>query len=230
MVLEALKNLYRDSAFLNETALQLEFAIQVLKLNFQGYDFNCYPEYSFKSNSKRCELDLLIHDNKDNTFTIIEFKYKTANSKKENKKLKIETILNQQLSLTNQLAHDLARFDTFSDLERTELLVKNNSEISNGFIIFLTNDFNYWLPVNKSITYKYGTDFRLYDKRLIKASSLLSWKPINGVTLNINSIGKERNRSIHLIDEYELNWVPFNKLNESFAYNEFKSLIIKVNK
>lgn len=29
MVLEALKNLNRDSAFLNETALQLEFALQI---------------------------------------------------------------------------------------------------------------------------------------------------------------------------------------------------------
>ena len=217
--------------FFSEAHFQLLFAMEVLKLNDSDkFKFSCEPEFPINHKDKKYEIDLLIEDRKDKTNTIIEFKYKTLNSKSENKMINIPTALSQVFIPTSHMARDLGRFDVFSDLERTKSLVDDNEiNVTNGFIVFLTNDHNYWETANQKN--KYGNDFSLENDRKVKAGEL-RWRPKKGVKLNLQSIGKDRKRPIEIKNDFTILWNDYYSLlhSEAEINKKFKLLAIEVNK
>lgn len=227
-VLEILKNelIKEDSVFFSEAYLQLLFAMEVLKINENGKPrFKCMPEYPIHLGSDKYEIDLLIHDLEKKENTIIEFKYKTLNTKAASKtSLSIPTILGQNFQPKSHMAHDLGRYDVLHDLVRTRKVIDDSSiNVQNGFMVFITNDHNYWKAVKSdktstnNKTYKYGTNFHLRDGRELKVGDELDWEhPIDSETKEpkdiTNSIGKARNSPIKICKEYKIDWEDYYRL------------------
>ena len=218
-VLEILKNelIKEDSVFFSEAHLQLLFAMEVLKINENGKPrFKCMPEYPIHLGSDKYEIDLLIHDLETKENTIIEFKYKTLNTKAASKtSLSIPTILGQNFQPKSHMAHDLGRYDVLHDLVRTRKVIDDASiNVQNGFMVFITNDHNYWDTLKSGKTYKYGTNFHLFDDRKLKTGDKLDWErpidPKTGEPTDItNSIGKGRTHLIEINKDYEVNWEDY---------------------
>lgn len=220
-VLKNLKNELGDSVFFSEAHLQLLFAMEVLKINEDGKPkFKCMPEYPIKLGSDKYEIDLLIHDLETNENTIIEFKYKTLNTKAASKtSLSIPTVLGQNFEPKSHMARDLGRYDVLHDLVRTRKVIDDASiNVQNGFMVFITNDHNYWddLKSDKKSDkiYKYGTNFHLFDGRELKIEDELDWdRPSDSETKDItNSIGKGRNSPIKICKEYRIVWEDYYRL------------------
>lgn len=219
-VLENLKNELSkfDSVFFSEAHFQLLFAMEVLKINEDGKPkFKCFPEYPIFVGTDRYEVDLLIQDLKTNEHTIIEFKYKTLNTKAGSKPaLCIPTVLGQDFEPKSHRARDLGRYDVLSDLERTRKIIDDKSiNAQNGFVVFITNDHNYWDSPKTTATkpYKHGTDFRLSDGRKLKNGDVLDWvrtDPVAGEAIDItNSVGKGRISPIKICNECSIAWENF---------------------
>lgn len=219
-VLKKLKKELGDSVFFSEAHLQLLFAMEVLKINEDGKPkFKCMPEYPIKLGSDKYEIDLLIHDLETNENTIIEFKYKTLNTKAASKtSLSIPTVLGQNYEPKSHMAHDLGRYDVLHDLERTRNVINDSSiNVQNGFVVFITNDHNYWDTLKSDKTYKYGPNFHLWDGRELKTRDELDWeRPIDSETKEpkdiTNSIGKARNSPIKICKEYKIDWEDYYRL------------------
>lgn len=219
-VLKNLKKELGDSVFFSEAHLQLLFAMEVLKINEDGKPkFKCMPEYPIKLGSDKYEIDLLIHDLETNENTIIEFKYKTLNTKAASKtSLSIPTVLGQNYEPKSHMAHDLGRYDVLHDLERTRNVINDSSiNVQNGFVVFITNDHNYWDTLKSDKTYKYGPNFHLWDGRELKTRDELDWeRPIDSETKEpkdiTNSIGKARNSPIKICKEYKIDWEDYYRL------------------
>lgn len=210
-VLQNLENELReeDGVFFSEAHLQLLFALEVLKINEDDKPkFKCMPEYPIHLGSDKYEVDLLIHDLKTKENTIIEFKYKTLNTKAASKaSLIIPTILGQNFEPKSHMAHDLGGYDVLHDLVRTRNVIDDASiKVQNGFVVFITNDHNYWDAPKAIKTYKHGTDFRLSDGRKMKNGDVLDWVRTVNIT---NSVGKSRISPIKICNEYSIVWENF---------------------
>ena len=242
-VLENLKNELGDSVFFSEAHLQLLFAMEVLKINEDGKPkFKCMPEYPIHLGSDKYEIDLLIHDLETNENTIIEFKYKTLNTKAASKtSLSIPTILGQNFQPKSHMAHDLGRYDVLHDLVRTRKVIDDASinKVQNGFMVFITNDHNYWddksdKTSTNNKTYKYGTNFHLQDGKELKEGDELDWeRPIDSKTKEpkdiTNSIGKARNSPIKICEKYKIAWKDYYRLESctNDEINLFRILKLK---
>lgn len=212
-----------DALFYSEAHLQLLFAMGVYRL--KGERFDCMPEYPIYVKGKRCEVDLLIKDRQTNEYTVIEFKYKTANSsaKDPSKHLKVQTGLGQDYEPANHLAHDLARYDVLADLSRTRAMIDDPSiKVTNGFVVFLSNDHAYWdgpdhMPI-------YGESFDLRDSRTIYPG-LLAWKKM----VKPNSVGKHRLAPIAIKRYYRLVWHDYFTVArcQNKDINRFRILVIE---
>lgn len=221
-VLEILKNelIKEDSVFFSEAYLQLLFAMEVLKIKENSKPrFKCMPEYPIHLGSDKYEVDLLIQDLETNEHTIIEFKYKTLNTEASSKaSLSIPTVLGQNFEPKSHMAQGLGRYDVLHDLVRTRNVINDSSiNVQNGFVVFITNDHNYWDTLKSGKTYKYGPNFHLWDGRELKTGDELDWeRPIDSETKEpkdiTNSIGKGRNSPIKICKEYKIVWEDYYRL------------------
>lgn len=205
-----------DAIFYSEAHLQLLFATMVSRL--LGARFDCIPEYPIYVKGKRREVDLLIKDLQSGEYTVIEFKYKTANSnaKDPRKHLIVPTGLGQDFEPSNDLAHDPTRYDVLSDLSRTRDVIDDPSiKVVNGFVTFLTNDHIYW---------DYGADFDLRDSETIYPG-LLAWKK----PVKQSSVGKHRLAPIAIKRPYRLLWRDYFTVVscQNKGINRFRILVIE---
>lgn len=219
---EVLKDLgakYTSKVFSSEAQLQLEFAITIYKIYRNR--FQCTVEYPISLHSTTCELDLLILDNQDNKYTIIEFKYKTKNSKGKSI-LRVPLGPLTYFTPSNDGAPNLCCYDVLHDLERTEKLISTYSNIGNGFIIFITNDPIY----EKGGKCCYGRAFSLQNGQTIPAKKILGWV---GNSINVRSIGRSRKNPICLMNNYKINWTSFYRVSGTTSdHQHFKKLIVEI--
>ena len=92
-------------------------------------------------NKERDEFDLLIRDKDDQSETLIEFKYKTKNTKTNQQEWELKSKV--KVALANHAAQNNGCYDCWSDIERIEKNVKDGV-VQNGFFVFITNDSLYW--------------------------------------------------------------------------------------
>ncbi len=136
-VIDSLKQI-----FVSEAHLQLAFAMQAYTFYHDRFDFFPeFPVYDNEKEGKRDEFDLLIRDKEDLSETLIEFKYKTKNSKSKAQQWELKSKV--KVELANHAAQNLGCYDCWSDIERIEKNVKSG-RVKNGFFIFITNDSLYW--------------------------------------------------------------------------------------
>ena len=205
-----------DALFYSEAHFQLLFAMAVYRLQWERFD--CMPEYPIYVKGKRREVDLLIKDRRSGEYTVIEFKYKTANSnaKDQNRHLIVPTALGQDFEPSNDLAHDPTRYDVLFDLSRARDIIDDPSlKVVNWFVVFLTNDHAYW---------DHGADFDLRDSQTIYPG-LLTWKK----PVKESSVGKRRLAPIAIKRPYRLLWCDYFRVSSCLNnnINLFKILLIE---
>lgn len=146
---EVIKSL--NQIFVSEAHLQLAFAMQAETLYHDEFDFFPeFPVYDRVNVKERDEFDLLIRDKDDQSETLIEFKYKTKNTKSNPQKWKLESKV--EVALANHAAQNNGCYDCWSDIGRIEKNVKDGV-VQNGFFIFITNDSLYWLGSERKNNY-----------------------------------------------------------------------------
>ena len=132
--------------FVSEAHLQLAFALSI-----DQNQFDVFPEFPAIVDGVQSEFDLLIKDRNTGSYSLVEFKYKTANHTK--KPEYFELLSGQSIPLKNHSAIDLGWYDSWKDISRIEKCILGRSyiagkkgviNISNGFFIMITNDKGYW--------------------------------------------------------------------------------------
>lgn len=103
---------------------------------------SCTRKPNGNQKAKRLYSDIVLKNNTDNSYIVLELKYKT---KQDN---------TYGVYLTNQGATDEGRYDYLWDIRRIELLKKPDNDhyeynpvlgkFMGGFAIMLTNENNYW--------------------------------------------------------------------------------------
>lgn len=161
-----------------------------LKVNESNFDIIMERPFQFKNidYSQKIELDILVKNNND--IFGIELKYVTEKF--------IDTINSERFNLKDHAATNLRRYDFYKDISRLELL-KENNEIKKGYVIFLTNVLSY-----KKHTNGMGGNFNFSDNYNILPSEY-SWLK----SPNINSIGKQRNSSLIIKNNYQCIWEEY---------------------
>ncbi len=186
---------HSEADFMFELAMKLKDLNSVLKFR---------AERPYFINHAKIYLDLEVIDNSKKY--AIELKYKTNEL--------MDSIHNESYNLTTHYAPNLGRFDFWADLERVHLL-KSNHQFAGGFVVFLTNDSNYWNNDSKGYM---SYDFNLKDKRTVDKNAVLKWSD----KATIDSVGKKRfNKCFQFQKSYTLNWDVFSELmdhNQVFKY------------
>lgn len=165
-----------------------------------------YPNTQIRLEKKISEfyIDIIIHDK----ITIgIELKYKT---KKFN-----YSELGEQFDLKSVNAHNFACLYFRKDISRLETL-KNSKKINKGFVIFLTNDSNYFNK-NSSSKQPIYENIKIYDNNKIKKK--VDWL---GSSESKNSISKQNIPDLK--NEYICNWNQYSKCDDE----EFKYLLLEI--
>ena len=110
-------------------------------------------------------------------------------------------------------AHNFGCLHFREDISRLETL-KNSKKIQIGFVIFLTNDTNYYKITNKKATYQ---NIKIYENR--KIDKKVDW--LNS-SENSNSISKHDIPGLK--NEYKCNWEQYSKCDDE----EFKYLLLEI--
>ncbi|MDL1971527.1 MAG: hypothetical protein LWW94_11315 [Candidatus Desulfofervidaceae bacterium] len=141
---------------------------------------------------------------------MIELKYKTE-------KLTVN-IKEEFFELTNQGAHDQARYDFLKDISRIESLIEQKYPKGMGITIFLTNDKKYWELPEKDID-TVDKEFRIHEGRIIKKTTL-KWK--EGTSKGTKS-GREE--PICLKGDYHLSWQKYS-CSDKYLF-KYLAIVIK---
>lgn len=145
---------------------------------------------------------------RDNETIAIEVRNKTA--------LIQAVYQGQSISLKNQAAQDVSRYDYISDIGKLESVVRNRPDVT-GYALLLSNDSGYWNPPKKLNAV--DGKFRIHDGRLL--SGVCSWadEAASGTTSG-------REVPIHLTGTYPLEWRPYLRLDNA-KNHEFQALLVK---
>lgn len=135
----------------------------------------------------------------------VELKYKT-------RRLKIR-INDEEYFLKDQSGQDQGRYDFLKDMQRLETLV-DKQDITQGYVVFLTNDSAYWKPPRSTNTV--DSDFRIHDGRKLHGELRWRKKASKGTTI-------DRESPIQIQSSYHLKWRNYSELG-SGAYNNIKYL------
>lgn len=211
----------KTACFVSESHLQTSFVIEAAKQN-EKYEF--YPEYTVYKNKLpknfiknigqgSARFDLVIVDKKSGDKTIIEFKYKTKEFFDNNH------VLNFDIELTNQAAHNLTEYDIWKDISRIEHMVGSNKEYKNGFVIFITNDMLY--PNGRNLNAKYGRAFSVENGQHKKGTKI--WNP----TPPPKTVSKNRLGKLIIKNTYNFDYKKFSSFPEN-KNGDFMSLIIEI--
>lgn len=158
---------------------------------------------------RRIYLDIFFRLN--NKKIAIELKYKT-------RRLNIR-IKEEEYFLTDQSAQDLGRYDFIKDMQRVETLIKKQ-DITQGHIVFLTNDSAYWkIPKLKNTV---DSDFRIHDGRNLHGELRWRKEASKGTT-------RGRESPIFIQGNYHLKWRNYSELG-SGAYNNIKYLSQRIDR
>ncbi|AYE50683.1 hypothetical protein OEA_13135 [Priestia megaterium NCT-2] len=174
--------------------------------SFPNYDIRL--EYNPQVFESRTYLDIWIRTNTGDNIAI-ELKYKTKNTKI---KIKEETF-----NLQNHGAPANNRFLTVKDIYRLEHVI-NRIHRTTGYVIFLTNNKEYWQGWKEKNTKDKA--FRLHEGRILTGT--LKWGD-RTATRTVNKLGD----SLTLRGKYILEWKDYVKINE-INHGFFKFLIVKV--
>ena len=207
----------KDHFFVSELHFQTEFIIEASK-QLEGCLF--YPEYK-PSKEKRpgefndISFDLLIKTS-SNEKVLIEFKYLTAD---------YEERLNDDITLSvkNQQAWDLRRYDCWNDIHRIESFVEKQeiTEINYGFFILITNDYHYWEDKQKITSNGYS--FKINEGSHNRNEKHYWDNP------NAKSITEARKVSIEIKNDYVFEYDDFYGNKEKTDINGyFKSLVVAI--
>lgn len=193
---------HSEADFVLELAMKLKELNPVLKFR---------AERPYANNNGTIYLDLeVINESKKYA---IELKYKT--------KKFVDSIYNEPYNLTSHYAPNLSRFDFWADLERVQFLI-SKCQFAGGFVVFLTNDSNYWNNDSKGYM-SYG--FNLKDKRTVQKNKILKWSN-QPSEASVGKIDKKRlGKCFQFQKPYTLNWDLFSELKDQKQV--FKYLLVE---
>lgn len=223
-IIAVLKN--SPNCYVSEAHIQLQFAIIGAKLFRNKFNFIPeYPGYTMYggTTNQKTEFDLLVNDTQTGENTLIEFKYKTKNDAKINKREWFPVAFGGKLPLANDGAHNPNRYDCWRDIYRIEQNVKNK-KVNNGFFIFVTNDKAYIYKNGSNSVFCKGDDFSLMPgvhihqtKRVaqnVKASSAGAFRKSNPITID---------------NDYDFEYKDFQDFtNVKKPYNKFQYLLVEI--
>lgn len=199
--------------FCSEADFQLEMAWVIKEMY---HDAEVRLEYVPTFNDKM-HIDILVFIN--NEWIPIELKYKTKNSKKEEKMT--DQITQEVFNLKNQGAKDISCYLYLKDIMRIESIKeqeKNN--FKEGYAVFLTNDETYLNPPQKNnCVYK---DFSL-EHGIIKQGEL-KWAEHAGDWTKKGGIEDP----ITLKGSYKMEWNEFSKVDKERSDGTFYYLVTKI--
>lgn len=215
MVNQVVEKLKEDKIYTSEIHFQTRFIV-VASLLFE--DFSFIPEvspkdipddYSVRFENQKPFFDLVVVDNKTNEQTLIEFKYMTKQYSEE--------INNFNYSLKSHEAMDIRRYDCWRDISRIEYFVENSNQISNGFLVLITNV----LAFEKKAR-GFASEFEISEGFHEKGNK--NWDAETGT-------GTKKGRGeIQIHNDYEFKYETFYQANNNERNNLFKVLIVDVNK
>jgi hypothetical protein len=164
--------------------------------------------YQVHTNRDLGQMKIDIWAEKGDEIITLEVRYKTAS---------LDTIHNgKPVSLKNQLARDISRYDYVKDIEKLEQIVLKRSGVK-GYALLITNDPLYWnKPKHLN---NIDAAFHLHHHRNLHGCLTWGEKAMPGTTIN-------REQPIQLVGEYELNWLPYMILGEG-KNEEFRILIVE---
>lgn len=173
-----------------------------------------YPTCSIRleyclSLEKKIYIDVVVKYN-DKVYPI-ELKYKSK---------KVLVLDNgEQFNLKNHGAQDLGKYDFVKDIKRIEDFSLVFPDFDKGFVIWLTNDKNYWQA--PKTTNHFYSQFSVHDGNVKRGNLMWIGNPGLGTI-------KGRESGIDLKGEYRIVWKPYS----SFDVNktEFKYSLIEVRK
>jgi hypothetical protein len=170
-----------------------------------------YPIYLEDKRRLNIDIWLEIHSEK----IAIELKYKKKN---------FEGIVDgEKYDLHSASAVDLACYDFWKDVERTEHLVKEGLA-DRGLVTMLTNETALWgVPQNQ--TPRYYDAFRINDGRNIPGG-LMKW--------NLEAAAgtrKGRERDLDILNSYLIQWSDYSKVTDKGGRaTPFRYLILEMNR
>jgi len=151
--------------FVSESDFQFAFAWKIKELH---PDASIRLEYIPWLYDRNMHIDIAVFIN--NQMVPIELKYKTKGF--------TGIIGSDTISLKNQGAQDVGRYDFLYDVQRMEGIVNSSLyPIKKAYAVLLTNDSGYWIKSNKSGTSNRPVDdeFRIHDGTVITGQR--TWKP-----------------------------------------------------
>lgn len=164
-------------------------------------------EYIPWSYDKNMHIDIVLFV--DDKMIPIELKYKTKGFN--------GTVGEELVSLKNQSAQDVGRYDFLYDVQRMERIVDSGQyPICEAYAIMLTNDPSYWcVPKRDKITV--DAEFRIHSGTIL--SGEMNWK-------EEASLGTKRNReeAITLRGKYPIAWCDYTPIESC----PFKYTVVKV--
>lgn len=211
-----------NQIFVSEAHLQLAFAMQAESLYHDKFDyFPEFPVYGRVNVKERDEFDLLIRDKDDQSETLIEFKYKTKNSKSNPQKWELKSKV--EVALANHAAQNNGCYDCWSDIGRIEKYVKSG-RVKNGFFIFITNDSLYWKGGNNDSNYR-----SLNMKQDEQKKGLRGFAPeIKDEDERTRKFGN-RSGVIKIENDYSFHYSEYNyKPKGEGKFSDFKVLIVSI--
>jgi hypothetical protein len=183
--------------FVSEADFQFAYAWKIKEL-YPGA--NIRLEYIPWLYDKNMHIDIAVFIN--GQLVPIELKYKTKGF--------TGIVGNDNITLKNQGAQDVGRYDFLYDVQRMEGITKSGLyPIEKAYAVMLTNDSGYWIKSNKSGTNSRTVDdeFRIHEGIIITGQR--AWKPEAGA-------GTRRNREapINIQGNYHIIWNDYNPASE----------------
>ena len=192
--------------FHNEKEIQIylsNYLINSKKFDNVFYEYyvniNLIPNYIWNNNNK-LSIDIVLL--KENIYYPIEIKYKTRSQILPH--FVFGTLTN--VALENHAAQTLGRYSYWKDIKRMELLEENFQNVSQGIVLFVTNDSSYiQAPLNQQ---NGGAPFSIHQGKEVNQNEFLNWNAELAVAAN--------NPGFQLNRNYSINWNAMNIENHQY--------------
>ena len=140
-------------------------------------------------NGNKISIDIVLE--KDGAYFPIEIKFKTAKQTFPHFVFGSET----NVTLENQAAQTVNRYDFWKDIKRIEILKQNFPNVKDGFVLFISNDPTYRKAPKKD---NGGSSFTIFEDRFVPKKTLLNWN--SELAVSKGRPGFELNQ------DYKINW------------------------